>query len=387
MRKSKKLKSLVVVGLSVLLLTACGNLGSGGTTNTTTEKDSNSGYQTTGSTSGDNYAGVIVNGRYRTNKSRGVGIAQNSDNLYNLKSFESGLTEISKNVFSTKSYVFQEGQILSKSTVQKLLSRKSKSNKIGLNPVDNGKTDPNTRNPMYVQQIEEQDYMKEDGDGKLSLAGMTIGIGMNRKDYYQKEEYGATYTSTISKEEMVAQGKKAAQAVLERLRSTEKVPDNVPIVIAMYQQAENDSLAGGAFYAYTVVKSGDQISSWNNTDLATYVFPTASDDESPNSNDEAAFNSFKKRIQGFFPNLAGVTAQVQYKGSNLQGMKIKITTQFYSETEINSFAQYVTKAAKTYLPSDIPVEITILGSDGDMQALVSKDSGDDAYYMHVFSSY
>ena len=43
--------------------------------------------------------------------------------------------------------------------------------------------------------------MKET-DGKLELAGITIGIGMNRKDYYQKEQYGAMYTTNISKEKM-----------------------------------------------------------------------------------------------------------------------------------------------------------------------------------------
>ena len=153
--------------------------------------------------------------------------------MLNLKSFESGLTTISKDHFSPKSYVFQEGQILSKGTVENWLGRKSKDNPEGLNPKDNGKKDANKRNPIYVQQIEEQDYMKEE-NGKLHLAGITIGIGMNRKDYYQKEEYGATYTTDIPKEQMIAEGKKAAAKVLARLRSYNAVGSSMPIVIAMY---------------------------------------------------------------------------------------------------------------------------------------------------------
>ena len=103
---NKKLNLMVTLGLSTLLLTACGNLGSSsGTTTNTNEESASSGYQTTGQTNDSEYTGVIINGRYRTNKSRGVGISQNSENLLNLKSFESGLTDISKGYFSTKDFI------------------------------------------------------------------------------------------------------------------------------------------------------------------------------------------------------------------------------------------------------------------------------------------
>ncbi|WP_462270795.1 CamS family sex pheromone protein [Ligilactobacillus agilis] len=384
---NKKLNLMVMLGLSTLLLTACGNLGSSsGTTTNTNEESASSGYQTTGQTNDSEYTGVIINGRYRTNKSRGVGVSQNSENLLNLKSFESGLTDISKEYFSTKDYVFQEGQTLSKSTVEDWLARKSSKNPDGLNPEDNGKNGENERNPMYVQQIEEQDYMKEDSKGNLSLAGITVGIGMNRKDYYQKEEYGATYVTNISKEEMEKQGKIAAAKVVARLRA--KVGNDVPIVVAMYQQAEMDSLVGGSFYAYTEVKAGSsEITNWTDTDISSYVFPATSTKSVPNDNDEAAFESFKNKIQNFFPNLAGVTAQAKYKGKNLQGLKVTITTQFYSETEITSFTQYVAKAAKTYLPSGIPVDIQVKGSDGTVQSFLAKTAKESSYYTHVFTSY
>ena len=52
----------------------------------------------------------------------------------------------------------------------------------------------------------------------------------------------------------------------------------------------------------------------------------------------------------------------------LRGMNVNITTQFYSETEIISFTQYVAQAAQSYLPNKIPIDIQILGSDGKTQA-------------------
>lgn len=378
----KKIGVLVGVCLSALLLASCGTSSS---TSSSGSKAKGS-YQTTGTANSGEYKGIITNGRYRTSKSRGVGVSQNTENMLNLKSFESGLTTISKDHFSPKSYVFQEGQILSKGTVENWLGRKSKDNPEGLNPKDNGKKDANKRNPIYVQQIEEQDYMKEE-NGKLHLAGITIGIGMNRKDYYQKEEYGATYTTDIPKEQMIAEGKKAAAKVLARLRSYNAVGSSMPIVIAMYQQAPNDSLVGGTFYATTVSNSGTQMGTWKATDLKNYVFPVTDTDTVPSKNDADSFDNFKNKIQNFFPNLAGVTAQAQYDGDSLQGLNVTITTQFYSETEITSFTQYVAKAAQTYLPSGIKVDIQIQGSDGSVQSFVARDNGDKGFYTHVFSSY
>ena len=178
----KKFGIIISLCLSAALMASCGKLGGNSNTTTATTESSKSGYQTTGENNSSDYQGIIEDGEYKTSKSRGVGISQNSDNLLNLKSFEAGLTTISKDHFSTKSYIFQEGQYLNKATIQDWLGRKSSSNPEGLNPSDNGKKEANKRNPIYVQQIEEQDYMKQN-NGKLELAGMTIGIGMNQKDY------------------------------------------------------------------------------------------------------------------------------------------------------------------------------------------------------------
>lgn len=384
---NKKVRILFVLSLGMLCLSGCGKLTStDDTTSSSNTSKSSKNFQVTGQNDDSQYQGVVEDGKYKTSKSRGVGLSQNTDNLLNLKSFESGMLDISKTQFSPKKYIFQEGQVLSKATVLDWLGRKSKDNPTGLNPEDNGQLDADKRNPMYVQQIEEQDYMKEE-NGKLVLAGMTIGIGVNRKDYYQKEQYGATFTTDISKDEMIKQGKIAAQKVLERLRKMNKV-GNIPIVIAMFEQAPNDSLVGGSFYAYTVSENGStQIEDWTDTDITSCVFPVTDGKTVPNDNDATSFDGFKSKIENFFPNLAGVTAQAQYKDKKLQGLNVNITTQFYSETEITSFTQYVAQAAKTYLPSGVEVDILVKGSDGTVQSFLARSPDDSDYYTHVFSSY
>ena len=380
----RKTGAFVGICLAALLLVGCGksnNSSSSGSNDTTTTKKTDK-FQITGDADSDQYRGVIENGRYRVSKSRGVGVQQDANNMLNLKNFDIGMTDISKKFFSTQSYIFQEGQYLSTSTVEKWLGRQSKDNPDGLNPVDNG--NGSNRNPMYVQQIGEQDYMKNN-NGKLTLAGMTIGIGMNQKDYYQKQQYGPTFTQSIPHDKMVAQGKADAQKVLERVRKIDGVPNNIPIVIAMFEQAPNDSLVGGSFYAYAVSNSGTQLGDWKDLDIKNVVFPATSTNSVPNSNDEHSFENFKDKIQNFFPNLAGVTAQAQYDGNTLKGMNVNITTQFYSETEIISFTQYVAQAAQSYLPNKIPIDIQILGSDGKTQAFLSRNAGEGKFESHILT--
>ena len=101
-------KSLVAVALlfSALILASCGNSSntsssSSSKNGTSTSSTKSGSYQVTGRTNSSQYAGVIKNGKYLTSKSRGVTVSQSSGNLMNLKSFEAGLQDISKNEFST----------------------------------------------------------------------------------------------------------------------------------------------------------------------------------------------------------------------------------------------------------------------------------------------
>ena len=383
----KRIRTAGLVVVVAMVLAACGNLknssfGSNSTSTTTTGSKTTT---TTGSTDSEFYQGVIKNGRYTTSKSRGVVVAQN-DNVMNLKSFETGLLDVSKKQFSTSKYVYQEGQYLSTSTVQNWLGRKSKDNAEGLNPVNNGKKDADTRNPIYLQQLEEQDYMIQSGS-KLSLGGVTVGLGMNSVDYYTKVQYGATYETNISDTVLTAQGKKMANTVLQRLRQKSALK-SVPIVLALYKQSSNDSLVGGNMIAYAVSKNGSTtITDWKPLNWKNYVFPATSESKNSgaNSNDESDFSSFKSHVQNFFPNLSGVTANAHYKDKSLSKLSVNITTKFYSETEIISFTQYLATAAKRYLPSGVPVEITVKSANGDVQSFLARTAKGSSYYTHVFS--
>jgi len=380
----KRLRIWIALAAVPLFLAACGNLNSSSMSSGSGSTNSG-GTQLTGQSTDGDYEGVIKSGHYQTSKSRGVTNSQDSGNTYNVKSFENGMLGVSKNVFSTKKYVFQEGQYLKTSTVQNWLDRKSKSNPDGLNPASNGSTSPTKRNPVYIQALEEQDYMIQKNN-KLSLGGITVGIAVNSVDYYKKTQYGATFETKITKAEGEAYAKKAANTVLQRLRKQSGLK-NVPIVIAVYRQASNDSLVGGSFLSYSENKAGStSVSSWKALDEKNYVFPIESGSSSPNSNDESSFTNFKNEVENFFPNLSGVTAQAHYNGKTLTGMHVNITTQFYSQTEIINFTQYLQTAAQKYLPSSVPIDITVSSTDG-VQSFLSRASGEKKFSSHVFNSY
>lgn len=373
-----KYKIWVVAAATLLLLAGCTSLP--GTSSSSSSKATKK-LQTTGKVTDSMYEGVIDNGQYKTSQTRGL-TTQQSNTSFDVKSLESGLLKLSKEQFPTSKYVFQEGQSLKTAQAQKWLARKSKTNTEGLNPEDNGQKDPNKRNPIYLQQILEQDYLGEDG----SMKGMSIGLGMNQVDYYTKEQYGATFETKISKAMMTQQGKQMANKVLSRMRQKKGLSDTT-IVIGLYKQAPKDSLVGGTFFAYGVSKKGSTtIDSWHELNQGNQVLPVVNDEKAINQDDATAFNSFKTQVETFFPNLSGVTAQTHYEEGVLAGMNITVNTQFYSETEIMSFTQYIATAADKYLPRNIPLDISITSAEG-MQAYVGRVSGSKGFTTHVFGSY
>ncbi len=384
----KKLSSVILsIASLALLMAGCGNLqnsqlSSNGGSNSSNKKTAS--VQTTGQTNNDYYQGIIRNGQYQVSKARGVNV-ENESNQFDVKSFSTGLLNLSKTEFPTNKYLFQEGQYITTSTAQKWLARQSSSNPDGLNPTDNGQTDPDKRNPIYLQQLLEQDFVTE-SNNKVNLAGMSIGLGLNSVDTYTKQQYGATYETKISQAADQQQGEQMATKVLARLRKMKGISNNVPIMIALYRQSGPDSLVGGTFFAYAISKSGINLGAWHKIDQQNEVLPVVNNAKPINSNVANAFNTFRSAVKQFFPNLSGVTAQVRYENGSLAGMNITITTQFYSETEITSFAQFVASEAAKDLPSNVPIQINIQSVQG-MQAFVARDSGSKSFYTHIFDSY
>ncbi|MBZ6013434.1 CamS family sex pheromone protein [Leuconostoc gelidum subsp. gelidum] len=333
------------------------------------------GVQITQRASGQ-YQTVIKDGRYLVSAARGITATSEPNNL-DVKHFESSLLNLSKTQFKPTQYIFQEGQYLSADTVNNLLERKSNNNPNGLNPEDNGKTD-SSRNPIYVQTLTEQDFMTKSGNN-LKLSGIVVGVAMNTQDEYQKEQYGTTYKQEISEADRVAYGKKVAPQIIKQIRQQSGVSENTPIVVAMYANSASDSLAPGGFYAEVRSKQGTDLSEWSDISDKSIVLPKEATDTSSLGNDENnGFANFKNDVSNFFPNIAGATAVANFKKGTLSGLNVTVTTQFYSQTEIDSFTTYVSQSALKFLPANVPVRIVVQTAN-ELQAILIRNANDKTF--------
>lgn len=353
---------------------------------TESNKKSSKGVAVTANSDNSSYKTVIKDGSYLVSKARGITVTNNA-NTFSTQSFESGLLNFSKEHFSTSKYVFQEGQYLTTSDATSWLARKSNDNPNGLNPEDNGKTD-SSRRPMYLQSIEEQDFMTQSGND-LKLSGIVLGLAMNTQDSYQKEQYGATFTQDISNADRIAQGKQIAAEVVARYRKMNGISADTPIYVALFAQSPADSLVGGNFYQWTRSTNGNSLGAFTNLSQATVVLPMQ--EGTPNSNSVAnslntSFNNFQTKVENFFPNVASMTGQARFDNSTATGLNVTITTQFYSESEIQSFADYIATQAPSYLPNDAAIQIRIQTTDG-LQALLVKQANSSKYEVNIISSY
>jgi protein involved in sex pheromone biosynthesis len=374
--KAKSVILMTVSGAAMFLLASCGQLSETQTTeNTTNTGPEKVTVQTTqNQLSTDYYPALIVDGKYQFSQNRGVSLSLNS--TANIKDFEADLLDVAKNIFPTDQYFFQEGQVIDYDTTRLWLGRYSESNPDGLNPTDNGSTDAATREPIYLEQILEQDYMIQNENG-FELAGMAIGLAMNSVDYYKVND--VPMEQAISRDKLEEQAKAYANTIITRLRQTEGL-ESIPIVIGIYEQSAQDSPVGGSYLFEGVSTEGNAIGEWITRNESKVVFPLQSGTQTEESSN---FDNFKNEVQNFFPNLNGIVGEGKYIDGQLLSLEIDITTQFYGETEIIAFTQHVTDAAGRFLPQNIPVEITVESING-IESFLTRENDSQGFSYHIF---
>lgn len=377
-----KSRFLTLILASVFFLSACGSKEEETDSAKDGKKETDSELTTTSNQlSRDYYRALIQDGAYKTSKSRGI--TQKLNSTFNLKAFETGLIQLSQEKFESDVYYFQEGQYLDSKTINQWLGRFNPKkgddqNLEGLNPKNNGKQEPDQRAPIYLNSILEQDYIKKDKE-EYKTSGISIGLAMNTTDYYQKEKYGAYFETKISHNEVVKQGKQMANKVVERIRKIEGL-EKIPVVIGIFEQSAEDSLAGGTYVASGISENGNPaIGDWKNINTKKVIFPSGGSD----SNEKSSFSNFKSEVENFFPNLSGITAEAKYTDDQLVGMSINIETQFYGESEVIAFTQHVNDKADKLLPPNIPIEITISSIKG-IESFLDREPDQHEFYSHIF---
>src|SRR5699024_196186 len=399
-------RTIILFISAIFLLSACGN-----EDNEKSKEQSNDNKQqeksgsvkeiaTDKNVQGNNYRTILP---FKESQARGL-LQDNMANSYNGEDFENGLLELSKQVFPTDDYLYQDGQYLDKDTINAYLDPKytksevdemdederkeKKANEnLGLNPSHNGETDPEKiaeESPAYLSNILEQDfYASGDTKGK-EIKGMTIGLAMNSTYYYQKEKDGETYSKKLDDKEIKKQGKQMAGEILSRVRENKDLKD-IPIHFAIYKQTGENSIVPGEFIAGTTVEDGKtRINEWKDINQTTALLPS----DEAGEIDQNLTNNFKKfnnNLKTYFNNFTQAVGTVKFDNKKAKQLTVDVPIDYYGEAETIGITQYITEQAEKYFDDIDEYEIRI--KDGNKaKALISKTEDDKDPQVHIYKN-
>ncbi|WP_426704628.1 CamS family sex pheromone protein [Staphylococcus shinii] len=349
---------------------------------------------------GDNYRTILP---FKESQARGL-LQDNMANSYNGEDFENVLLDLSKSVFPTDEYLYQDGQYLDKDTINAFLSPKytkaevdkmdederkeKKANEnLGLNPSHNGETDPEKiakNSPAYLSNILEQDFYGSGDTKGEKIKGMTIGLAMNSTYYYQKEKDGETYSKDLDDKEIKKQGKQMAGEILSRIREHKELKD-IPIHFAIYKQTGENSIVPGEFITGTTVEEGKtRINDWKDINQKTALLPSQeADDLDENLNND--FKQFNDNLQTYFNNFTQAVGTVKFDKKEAKQLSVDVPIDYYGKAETIGITQYVTEQAEKYFDDIDEYEIHI--KDGNNpKALISKSKDDKEPQVHIYKN-
>lgn len=299
-------------------------------------------------------------------------------NRVDVDEMETQLQDLSKSPYDPSHYYFQEGQYLSPTFIDSLLSRKDKSHPDGLNPpLGSGKDlgQKATNSPKVLSYILEQDYLTKSGSS-YKLSGISLAVSVNSvySDNIYDPKTGKTYPVdvTLDPKKSMAQAKADAQQILKKVRGINSL-GKVPIFIGLYIESEPGSFVPGHYFAKTSVSaSSSTIDKWTNVNDQVLLFPSANAQQ-VSKGDSNKFAKFASDVQSYFPNTIGIIGKGLYKNGNLTQLTITINIRFYDKTETVSFANYVAMLIRNKFPfsQDFPVDVYI-SSVNQQEAVIVK---------------
>lgn len=398
-------RTIILFISAILVLTSCGNNDEKSKEQSNEkeqQKESGSVKEiaTDKNVQGDNYRTILP---FKESQARGL-LQDNMANSYNGEDFENGLLDLSKSVFPTDDYLYQDGQYLDKDMINAFLNPKytkdevnkmdesdrkeKKANEnLGLNPSHKGETDPEKiaeQSPAYLSNILEQDfYASGDTKGK-KIKGMTIGLAMNSTYYYQKEKDGETYSKDLDDKEIEKQGKQMAEELLSRIRENKDLKE-IPIHFAIYKQSGENSIVPGEFIAGTTVEDGKtRINDWKDINQKTALLPSEEAgelDENLNSD----FKQFNDNLQTYFNNFTQAVGTVKFDNKKAKQLSVDLPIDYYGKAETIGITQYVTEQADKFFDGIDEYEIHI--KDGNNpKALISKTKDDKEPQVHIYKN-
>ncbi|GAF65542.1 hypothetical protein BTS2_2440 [Bacillus sp. TS-2] len=344
------------------------------------------------STVDDYYQSVLYDGSYLHGSTRGYG----PDMVYNrldLDHLEVGLTRVATEYFDNNRYFFREGQFVTRTELNNWLRRyDEEDNPLGLNPALAGGEDKDMKEreeeaPRFLSHILEHNYLVENDNGNFEVGGIVIGISLNDTYHFSidTDEGRYLYDVALEHSQALAQGKEAAELIVSRLRDSSKEEgafNDIPIIVALFQEEARSSAIPGSFVAHAVAEPNEGLSRWQDINEQYYLFPSSAAN-SDVRNDADQFNSFKEEIQNFFENFVGVHGRGFYNNNKLQELTIEIPLQYQGKTEIVALTQFAASEIKQRYDDSLKVNVYIHSVGGQQEAVIIRNPNEEPF-IHVY---
>lgn len=311
---------------------------------------------------------------YQPSEARGT-ITNQIANRLDIDEMEEGLRRHSVKSFNPDDHFFEEGQYLTTDFIF---------DKIEENNPDQKKLksrEDHENNPRIFSHILEQNYLKKTNDDNVELAGVSFGIALKSVYRYQTKEGGPFYEYKISKKEATEKGEEIASNLVKELRKIEEL-ENVPMMIALYQEESVASQVPGNFIKQANVKAGsDKLGKWENIAEKYVQFPST-EGKKNYVDDYEKVNKFGTLVAEYFPNYVGVIGEGLYIEDNLISLSINIPIEFYGKNEIIGFTQYIYGLADKTFSKNHELEIKVTSSN-QVESILYREANEDKLNVHI----
>ncbi|SFM11778.1 Protein involved in sex pheromone biosynthesis [Gracilibacillus orientalis] len=320
-------------------------------------------------------------------QARGV-ITNQVANRLDIDELEEGLRRHSMEVYDPDTYYFQEGQYLTDDILYNWLSRYDEEDQpSGLNPeLEKEGKEGEKDNPKYLSHILEQDYLRKTDDDSVELAGISIGIAMKSVYRFRTQledgTYSPYYEEEISKKDMMSEANDIAEKIVQRIREMEGL-ENVPIMLAIFREEEQNSLVPGNFVAKTnVAGDSSSVGDWKEVNEENVMFPSDYG-KSTYPDIGATLVDFEADIGSYFPNYVSVIGKGFFQNGELRELTVEIPVSFYGKAELIGFTQYVYGLVLSGFPNTYQLEVNITSGE-KQEALIIRDAGEEEGTVHIY---
>lgn len=281
-----------------------------------------------------------------------------------------GLQILSSDYFSTSNHYMSEGKYLKLALKQEMESRKNPD--YSLQPVA-GTTIDNIKDPVMVQNIQEQDYYIKDGN-QYTLKGISFAIIIDPR---QNDANNSRLETPMADSAVESFGKECIQKmykIIQNHEDFEKVKD-VPILITIYRATDTASstVNGNYILKSYCQKEVGEITKVNHEN----VLFTSTRAEEIDKTTYADFSAIKTNLKNAATEAAGLVGEARYVDGEIQSMVMSANLNVKTYTEMMALTSLIADSIDSKFTYDFDVKVIVKTQD-EIAAIIVKDKGGKA---------